>query len=193
MERQIDLFWDQVNGGFYESSGRDPSLLVRLKEQHDGAEPSGNAVSVMNLLRLSEITDNAGLREKAERTLAAFSATLGTHPVAMPHMASALARSLSAPKQIVLAGEPRDPALRVLQAEVYARYLPDRVLLFADGGTGQRELSRYLPFLDGVTTIDRKPAAYVCEHYACRLPTTDVNVLREQLAEKRGTAPGMNS
>ncbi|MEK9136554.1 MAG: thioredoxin domain-containing protein, partial [Bacteroidota bacterium] len=65
---QIALFWDSQGGGFFDTAGKDPSVLVRMKEQYDGAEPTGNAIAVVNLVRLSQITNSHELREKANQT-----------------------------------------------------------------------------------------------------------------------------
>jgi uncharacterized protein YyaL (SSP411 family) len=36
--RQIALFWDRTTGGFFDTSGTDPSILVRTRDEYDGAE-----------------------------------------------------------------------------------------------------------------------------------------------------------
>ena len=65
MEHQIALFYDNDRGGFFDSPGTDPTLLIQMKEAHDGAEPSGNSISILNLLRLSQITNNVRYQEMA--------------------------------------------------------------------------------------------------------------------------------
>ena len=53
--KQDELFWDATSGGYFESSAEDQLVKVRLKQDHDGAEPSANSVSALNLLRLSRM------------------------------------------------------------------------------------------------------------------------------------------
>src|SRR5688500_18555123 len=43
--RHNELFWDDTEGGWFSTDGRDPSVLLRMKEQYDGAEPSAGSVS----------------------------------------------------------------------------------------------------------------------------------------------------
>ena len=64
----------------------DPTLVLRVKEDYDGAEPSGNSVAVLNLLRLAAITGRDDFRESADRTLRAFGSRLSHVPVAIPQM-----------------------------------------------------------------------------------------------------------
>lgn len=52
---QDELFLDREGGGYFNTPGEDPSVLLRVKEDYDGAEPSGNSVSAMNLMRLSSM------------------------------------------------------------------------------------------------------------------------------------------
>ena len=54
--KQDELFYDPAEGGYFAVSERDTSVLLRLKEDHDGAEPSANSVSALNLARLSAMT-----------------------------------------------------------------------------------------------------------------------------------------
>ena len=71
--------------------------------------------------------------------------------------------------------------LRVRLREVHDHFLPNRLLLLADGGPGQQWLGEKLEFLRGVAPIDGKPAAFVCEDFVCQLPTTDPAKLKELL------------
>ena len=52
----IGLFEDSSSGAFFDTPSSDPSIFVRLKEQYDGAEPTGNSVMAMNLIRLGHLT-----------------------------------------------------------------------------------------------------------------------------------------
>jgi uncharacterized protein YyaL (SSP411 family) len=95
-EKQRELFEDKVNGGFYSTAGG-PDLVMRIKDDYDGAEPSGNAIAMMNLLRLAQMTDRADLRESADKALRAFASRMTAVPVATPQMLVAYAYSLSKP------------------------------------------------------------------------------------------------
>lgn len=69
---QDELFLDKEGGAYFNTTGEDPSVLLRVKEDHDGAEPSGNSVSAINLIRLASIatgTKSDYYRQKAEHLL----------------------------------------------------------------------------------------------------------------------------
>jgi uncharacterized protein YyaL (SSP411 family) len=57
--RQDALFWDPADGGWFSTTGQDPTVLLRLKEDYDGAEPSASSVSVHNLLTIAHLTEDA--------------------------------------------------------------------------------------------------------------------------------------
>lgn len=116
-ETQDKLFWDEKDGGYFSSSAVDKTILLRGKEgntfdictysaiytwisDQDGAEPCGNSVSVNNLIRLANYLHRGDLREKAGRTLAAFSERLKSIPIALPEMTSALMLYHNFPTQV---------------------------------------------------------------------------------------------
>jgi hypothetical protein len=153
-----------------------------MKEDHDGAEPSPNSVSALNLLRLAEMTGRAEWREQAGKTLDAFSDQLTRVPIALPQMLVALDFELVEPRQIVIAGKPGADDTRALLREVHQHFIPRKILLLADGGDGQNVLSGKLEFMKSVVMIDGKATAYVCENYVCRQPVSDLGTLAASLA-----------
>ncbi len=181
--RMDALFWDKEHGGYFSVSGQDPTILLRMKEDYDGAEPSPNSVAAMNLLRLAQIADSKELREKAEKTLSAFADSLKKVPQALPQMLCAVDASLAKPRQVVIAGKPAAEDTRNLLREVHQHYLPNKLILLADGGEGQQWLGEKLEFLKTVNPIDGKAAAYVCENFVCQLPTTEREKVRELLTK----------
>jgi uncharacterized protein YyaL (SSP411 family) len=180
-EKQDRVFADKEHGGYFGFSGDDPHILLRVKEDYDGAEPSPNSVAALNLLRLGEITDNEAWRKEGARTIDAFADQMSHVPVAMPQMLVALDFDLATPKQIVIAGKPGADDTRALVREVHRHFLPNKILLLADGGEGQQFLAGKLEFLKSTTMLDGKATAYVCEHYTCQRPTNDAKALAELL------------
>ncbi len=174
------VFEDRTGGGFYLYSADDKSLLFRRKDDSDGALPAGNSIAVLNLLRLAQITDSADLRRSAEKALEAHSPVLSVSPAAFPQMLIAAGFARSKPKQIILAG-PMDQRMEVFLRAVNQRFLPNKVVLVIDGPEAREVLSKYLPVVSSMAAKDGKPTAYVCENYACKLPTTDVNTFRDLL------------
>ncbi len=183
-EIQNRLFWDPDNGGFYNTTGKDPSILVRMKEDYDGVEPSPNSIAVLNLLRLSQMTGKKEWREMAIGSIQAFEGRLKTWPQAMPQMMVALNFSLDKPKQILIAGQRDSLDTKAILREVHKRFIPNKILVLADGGPAQQRLVTNLEILDSLRQIDGKATAYICEDYVCKLPTNDVAVVGRLLDER---------
>ena len=188
-ETQDRLFLDQERGGYFSGAGDDPSILLRLKEDNDSAEPAASSVAALNLLRLAQIRNDGELFARAEKTIEAFAPQIGHFASAMPQMLVALDLTLSEPRQIVIAG-PRDASeTDALVAEVHRHFVPNKVLLLADGGEGQRYLGEKLEAIGGMKPVEGKPAAYVCENFACQAPVTDAASLRKLLEVGGSRAP----
>jgi uncharacterized protein YyaL (SSP411 family) len=180
--KQDELFFDEENGGYFSVSGKDPSVLLRMKEDNDGAEPAASSVAALNLLRLGQLRNEPSYRERAEKTIAAFGPQLSRFPSVMPQMLVAQMYASSKPRQIVIAGAPADTGTRALLREVRQRFLPNTTLLLAHESAGQSYLQEKLEALRGMQPVDDHAAAYVCENFTCQAPVTDPAELRELLA-----------
>ena len=172
-QTQDRLFWDQKQGAYFTTSGLDRSILMRTRDAYDSVEPSANSVAAMNLLRLWQITDQQDYKDKADKTIAAFGPRLKQRPEAMPYLMSAFDLSLAKPRQIVIAGAPGAEDTRALLRLVWQRYIPNRVLLLADGAVGQKQLAHWVPSLASARPKQGRATAYICENYICNLPTAD--------------------
>ncbi|XP_053564735.1 spermatogenesis-associated protein 20 isoform X2 [Bombina bombina] len=136
--KQDNLFWDQTGFGYFSTDDSDPSIVLRLKDDQDGAEPSGNSVSVGNLLRLSCYTGLERWAQQSGHILAAFSERLEKVPAALPEM--------------------------VRGAMIYHKTIK-QVLILADGDHSSF-LYHQLPFMSTLERKDGKATAYVCEGMA---------------------------
>ncbi len=187
-----ELFWDDANGGFYNSGGSDRHIVLRLKEDYDGAEPAAGSVAASNLLRLAAIFDQGvsgdkGLaklsyRGRGLRCLASAAAMWRKTPQAMPQMLCALELALEPPRHVVIAGDPAREDFRALAAVLHEQLGPRRTLLAADGGAGQTWLVTRAPWLRDMQPGERGARAYVCEEFACRVPAESPEALRGELA-----------
>jgi len=176
-----ELFLDRENGGYFSARAGDASILVRMKEDHDGAEPAASSLAARNGLRLARMLDDAGLEARAVETMGAFAEQLRATPGSMPAMLGALLLSLSKPRQIVIAGPPDGAGTEGLARVARELATPETVLLYADGGPGQEWLGERLEFMRTAGPVAGKAAAYVCENFACRLPVTEPVELRKAL------------
>lgn len=181
---QDELFWDEFSGGYFSTTGTDQTVLLRMKDYYDNAEPSSSSVSLLNLLRLAQMTDLTEYREKAEKTLKAFSPTLKQAPYAMPKMLAALDYRLDQPKQIIIAGNPASQETKALLQAVHERFIPNKILMLADGGTQQEKLAKYFAFIDSLVPVDGKATAYICENNVCALPVNTIELVKQQLDER---------
>jgi uncharacterized protein YyaL (SSP411 family) len=178
-DTMLAQFYDATAGGFFQTDGRDPSVIVRAKEDYDGAEPSGNSMAALLLLRLAQFTDRADYRDAAEKTLQLFGDHLRKAPSTVPQMLCVLDSYLSKPKQIVIAGKAGAADTQAMLRAVRERYLPNAIVILADGGESQKALAKLLPFLETIRPVEGKATAYVCVNYACQLPTNERSKLVE--------------
>ncbi len=181
-EKQLELFSDE-RGGFFETSGTDSSLLVRMKDDYDGAEPAANSVAVLNLLRLAPFGRDEW-KEKAKDAVEAFSGPINRFPAAMPQMLAAYDFYQDKPRQVIIAGDRKAAATVKMVAELHLLYLPNTLFMLVDGeSTGI--LAEKMPVITSLTPINGKATAYICENFTCSLPTSDVAEMVERLREKR--------
>jgi uncharacterized protein YyaL (SSP411 family) len=169
-EKQRELFEDTAQGAFFSSTEGASGLVLRVKEDYDGAEPSGNSVALMNLLRLAQITNRVDLRASAERLLAAFAARLTAAPVALPQMLAACEFRLGEPRQIVLVGDRDAEDTKALLRTLHSRFVPHRIVLLVDSPEARAALSADIPTIAAMERIEGHASAYVCRDYTCQLP-----------------------
>lgn len=181
---QDRLFWDAKDGAYFSTRADAAHLLARMKEDYDGAEPAANSVAAMNLVRLWQLMEDDGWRDRADATFRALSGRVARSGSAVPQLMSALDFRHSTQKQIVLAGNPAAAETRVLLRAVHDRQIPNKALTVVDGGQQQAELAKLVPRLAEMTPRNGRATIYVCENRICNLPTSDPAVAI-RLLEKR--------
>ena len=179
--KQDALFWDDQNGGYFSSTGKDPSVLLRMKEDYDGAEPSPNTISALNLLRLSHLLGNSAWSEKAERTLKRLAGQMQQAPLATPMGLVALDIYLSPAEQVVIVGKKDEPNTRQMLRCLWGKFLPGAVWALIEDEPSRSFFARQAEFYGSVQSIDDKATAYVCVKFVCKLPTTDPAVFNQEL------------
>ncbi len=181
-EIQRGLFFDESCGGFFETADDDPTVPVRMKRADDNAEPSGNAIAILNLLRLHEMTGEPRWRDMAERSIECFSGKVAECPQAFPLLLTAQARRSTPPPRIVIAGIPGAADTTVLLREIHRMFLPGRTLVLVDGGEAQTFLASRRQDIKSMTPVEGKTAVYVCARVTCRPPVTTPAELRKLLS-----------
>ena len=172
-ESMLARFYDPKDGGFWQSAAGASDLILRMKEDYDGAEPSGNSVAVLALLKLAAITERTDFREAADKSLRLFSERLQRMPQAMPYMLLALDFSLEEPRRVVLAGDAASADGRKLVQAAHLVYQLNKVVLSTVGPV--EPFARTLPAKDG------KPTVYLCTGTACQPPTHDPEKVKSLL------------
>ena len=171
-------FWDEQNGGFFATSSDHETLIQRPKDWDDNATPSGNSVALDVLLRLAILTGENSYRDSAARVLRRLGSTLEKHPYSFARCLSALDFYLAETKEVAIIGDRTTDATQTLLQTVYSLYLPNKIVVQADGpDTAPREI----PLLAARPLRDGKPTAYVCSNFTCKEPVITADTLLAQL------------
>lgn len=168
---QDELFWDEPGGSYFSSPAGDPLIAVRLKEDYDGAEPSANSVSALNLLRLARMIHDDRGEQRARRILAAHRIQIAQAPTAVPQMLVALDLALSAPAQAVIVGRKGSASVDTWLTRLHESFAPRRSILRA--GTNSILTEKNAALAEMAARETPVAALYLCENFACRTPITD--------------------
>jgi len=168
----VERFADSKNGGFHFVSKHGETLVARTKELYDGAIPSGNSAAMLLLLRVGRLTQDEKLEAAGRDALASWASTIDRYPSGYPVALMALAFAIGPTREVVIAGDPSDAATQALVAEVRRRHLPQTVVLLHPPGDAGRAIEEVAPFVKAQGLVGGKPAAYVCENFACKAPVT---------------------
>src|SRR6184192_1467704 len=153
---QDRLFFDEKNGGYFSTSGKDKSVVLRMKDDNDSAEPAASSVAALNLLRLAQFRNDKQFEDRAGKTIDAFAPTAAHFASAMPQLLVAADFSLSKPRQIVVAGKIDNEGTRALLKEVHRHLLPNKILILADGGDSQKFFAEKNEAIASMSPIDGK-------------------------------------
>jgi hypothetical protein len=171
-ESMLARFYDAENGGFWQNPPGAQDLILRVKVDYDGAEPSGNSVAVLTLLKLGEIAGRKEFKLAAEKSLRLFASRLQQAPQSLSCMLQALDFSLAEAGRAVVAGDPAKADTRALLHAIHSVYQPNKVALGTRGAV--EPFARTLPAKEGAVV-------YLCTGTACQPPTSDLATIRELL------------
>jgi uncharacterized protein len=167
MASAADRFWDEERGGFFVDHH---GLVARRKEFDDHPTPSGNSMIAFVLLRLARIYGEDELERKAVSVFRLARPLVERAPTAVGHLLCALDLHFSPPREVAVVGGSEE-----LRGAALAGFEPNTVFAFTDQPTDDVAL------LAGKGLVDGKPAAYVCERFACQAPVTSAAALRAAL------------
>lgn len=189
-DTQDKLFLDKNGGGYFNTPGEDPSILLRVKEDHDGAEPSGNSVAVINLVRLASMLageKSDQYKRNAEHVLAVFEKRLKEAPVAVPLMCcGADMLSVHSKKQIVVVGNKSSEEFNRMLVAAHASYSPNRIVIHIDP-TDEEEIAFWEQSNGNIALMAKnnfspeRVTALVCQNFTCSPPVRDAKSLKSLL------------
>ena len=163
-------------GGFFDTGDDHEPLVVRPRDSQDNALPSGNAMAAQVLLRLASFTGEGRYAAAAEKAVGHIQPALAQHPTGFAHWLCALAYRLAQPLEVALVGDPDSAELQALLRTATEGYRPFQVLAFKTPGAASP-----IPLLADREPVAGRATAYVCSHFACQMPVTDPDALRQQL------------
>jgi uncharacterized protein len=173
----IELFADTERGGFFTTAHDHEELVARRKDVDDHPIPSGNSAAAYGLLRLAAVTGEHEYERHAVAVFRLLHRAATGHPQALAHLLGAVDFHLAPVKEVALVGPTSGDGLGELASVVRSGFRPHLVLAGGPEGSDRPELMRER------TAVDGRPAAYVCENFACRRPMTDPQELSANLSE----------
>ena len=177
----LSEFKEPDTGAFFLTPAEGEQLLIRPSQSFDGATPSGNAVMMMNLLRLGRLTSDPELEAFGHSVAAHFAKGMMLSPDGFAAMLSALDYGLGPAAEVVIAGEMEQDETHEMIRSVRRAYTPNVVLVLHSANTAH-ELADIVPNLSRYRMISGKTTAYVCQGFQCQAPTQNRKDVLEQIA-----------
>jgi uncharacterized protein len=178
-EEMLRLFWDARLEGFYDTGADHERLIVRPRNLFDNAVPCGSSVAIETLFRLAVLTGESRYESTALQALRPMADLMTRYASGFGRYLGALDFHLGPVVEVALVAPPAGDGLRGLLAEVFGRYLPNRIV--AGMAAGDPRAAEGIPLLQKREAVGGRATAYVCRNYACELPVTDREALARQL------------
>jgi len=177
----LDHFWDAEKRGFYFTADFAEETLARVKEVYDGAVPSGNSVSMLNLIRLSRMTGVAKYEERALQIASAFSSIVARSPESFTQFLMALDFLIGPSYEVVVVGKRKERSTETILSLLGEVFVPNKVVLLRNPEAKEDEVAHLAPFTKDMKLVDDKATVYVCRNFSCELPTTNPEQVLETL------------
>lgn len=175
-------FADDEHGGFFMTLADQDDLLVRQKDNLDGAIPAGNSLAAMLLCRLSDLLGRKEYHDRAEKLFASVADQVNQMPRGYLYLLNANDFFRQGAREIALVGNKESDGVAAFLSEISSEFQPNRTLALLNPDDPEKtSLEEYIPLLASRTLVEGHPTAYVCRQFACKLPVTTAGALREQL------------
>jgi hypothetical protein len=174
----IDQFWDDDSGGGFFLTGDDAvTVLVRQRTQGDGALPSASSVALLNLLRLGRMTANSDYEQRADTIIRQYARQIVRYPTGYTFLLTGLDFVLGPSYEVVIVGARAGEDTLSMIRRLRSVYLPNKVVLFRPTDLNNPPILKLADFVRYQVAIDGRATVYVCQNYACELPTTDPDMM----------------
>ncbi|MBN2542648.1 thioredoxin domain-containing protein [bacterium] len=187
----LEYFWDDDNGGFYETPEYGEEILFRQKELYDGALPSGNSIAFYNLLRLSRLTGRHEYEDKADKLIRTFSSMISRTPTGFLFLLGTFILTMGQTYEIVITGELESEHTKKVLRFLRGSFLPNAVVVFKNVNTGEKSEEKvakdkgsiefWAPYTKDLKLLEDKTTVYICENNKCKFPITNLSELAEVL------------
>jgi uncharacterized protein YyaL (SSP411 family) len=174
-EDMLKHFWDDKGGGLFFTPDDGEALIVRKKEIYDGAIPSGNAVALLNLIRLARFTGNPDLEARAAELERAFSNAIKQLPSGYTMFMTAVDFGLGPSFEVVIVGNSQAEDTKKMLTALRGHFIPNKVVMIRPTERDSGVIDGIAPFIKQQESLDGKATAYVCRNHACNRPTTDAD------------------
>ena len=168
----IDLFMDE-NGTFYLRPGGQSDLIMRPKDETDGALPASGSMLIGSLFKLNRITGEVKFLDAAEKSLRNLALIIEKYPGSMASALIALDYYLSDKIEIIIVGN--QESRNKMISEINNRFIPNMIVAVSEDGKND------MPLFEGRAGDGSNAKAYVCRNSACQLPASTVEDLKKQL------------
>ncbi|MFW9912485.1 MAG: thioredoxin domain-containing protein [Candidatus Thorarchaeota archaeon] len=180
---QIEHFWDTKNNAFFFTADDSEELLVRQKDAYDGAIPSGNSVSMLNLIRLARLLGDEEFEALSAQIPECFSNTIYRSPTGFSFMLTGLDYALGPSHEVVIAGGLYEEETQIILEALRSRFLPNTVVLLRSDEETSKRLNDLAPFSKFYDRVNERATVHVCINHNCKLPTNDIGQMLKLLGE----------
>jgi uncharacterized protein YyaL (SSP411 family) len=171
----VTKFWDDKNGGFYQTQKNSDAAMPKMKQLYDGAVPSGNSVALHDLLWLVRLTNEPTYDTMVAQMTKTFAQEIEGAPEAYTFFLSALDFLIGISYSVTVVGDLKEKDTVEMLNAIRKHYLPSTVIALKNPSKAGL----------GYEQIEGKATAYVCQNQTCLPPTNSLMLMLEQLGRKQ--------
>ncbi|MDQ7026468.1 MAG: thioredoxin domain-containing protein [Anaerolineae bacterium] len=168
------------DGGFFDTSDDHEKLIVRPRALNDNATPSGNSMMAKQLIRLAAYTGDTRYDEAARAVIRPMIPAMQQYPQAFGEALNAADMLIQGLAEVAIVGNPVTEETKALLNVVREKFSPNIIVaLSREAVTGEANI----PLLNYRTMRGEKPTVYVCRNFACKMPVTTADEMKDLLKE----------